>query len=99
MIYIAIAVAFVAVLARDAYRARLKFEAAKVSSNHRLDGLTQAVQQMQDRSDQAIKLLAEDWAKKFRAMEAANEAMRKHIDSQVAGTIAQLPNTGRGFGR
>lgn len=95
----AAAMVVLGVLARDGFRAWLKFQAAKQTSFSRIESLETAVTQHVERSDLAIKLLAEDWRKKFVQMEQANEALRKHIDGQVAGTFAQLPPTGSGFNR
>jgi hypothetical protein len=93
MIELSVALVFVAIIARDCFRFWVK------SLEYNVTELRTAQQSNADAQAELVKKLAEDWARKFRELEAGNEQMRKHIDSQVAGTIAQLPATGRGFGR
>jgi hypothetical protein len=95
MIYLSIALCFVAALARDALRAWLKFKEAREISRRELEALALG----QSRHEDALKLLAEDFKKKLQQVEAEAKATQRHIEGTVAGTIAQLPNTGKGFGR
>lgn len=106
MIEVSVALVFVAIIARDCFRTWVKRLDTETFQGKQIELLRERLTKHEadvkagaenDRS--MIKMLAEDWAKKFGQLEAGNTEMRKHIDTQVAGTIAQLPNTGRGFGR
>lgn len=104
--YLAAALVIVAALAHNAFRAWLRQQAHAIVSNARLDEVERRIAETEDslrghtlRNDTVIKALAEDFKKKIQQIEHGNEQLRKHIDSQVAGTIAQLPNTGGGFNR
>lgn len=106
MIELSIALVFVALIARDCFVRRLKTLESQSYHTRELERLAQAVNasdlritELREERDLELKKLAEDWKRKFVEIERGNDAMRKHIDSQVAGTIAQLPATGRGFGR
>lgn len=106
MIELSLALVVVAALARDGFRAWLKFRAAREQSFEAMNDmqrqiveLTEHVQAEKVVHDKAIGLLAQDWRARFTQLEADNKKQREYIDTQVAGTIAQLPNTGRGFGR
>ena len=53
-----------------------------------------------DEHERVQKMLAEDWMKRFRGLEADWKQLKVHADSQFAGTIAQLESQKtRGFGR
>jgi|SoimicmetaTmtLPB_FD_contig_41_3138904_length_533_multi_1_in_0_out_0_1 hypothetical protein len=53
-----------------------------------------------DMHEQVQKQLAEDWLKKFRQLETDWKKLKEHVDSQTAGTLAQLTSTqSRGFNR
>lgn len=106
MIELSLALVVVAVLARDGFRAWLKHRATlevtaswMADMQAQLNVMSETAKEAAIGRDTTIKLLAEDWRKKFAQLEAENKKQREYIDTQVAGTIAQLPNTGRGFGR
>lgn len=113
MLYLSISMFSIALLGWDVCRRWIKrvdfstYQGKQIellkSETERLEEKIKAAQVVETFNTQAqaelVKKLAEDWARKFSKIEAENAAMTKHIDTQVAGTIAQLPNTGRGFGR
>lgn len=106
MIELSVALVVVALVARNGFGLWLKHQDLAGYHTRRLEELDRKlnatdlrVAEFCEGKDALLKQLAEDWRRKFSELEQSNAAMRKHIDSQVAGTIAQLPATGRGFGR
>jgi len=104
MIELGVACVLVALVARDCFLRWLKSQDLQSYHTKLLEDLSRMqnatdlrVTELREERDVFVKNLAEDWKRKFAELETSNNAMRKHIDSQVAGTIAQLPNTGRGF--
>lgn len=106
MIELSCALVVVALIARDGFVRWLKHQDRAAYHSKRLEELDRKLNatdlrltEFTEGKDMLVKQLAEDWRKRFAELERGNEAMRKHIDSQVAGTIAQLPATGGGFNR
>lgn len=106
MIELSVALVIVAFIARDCFVRRLKSldlqgyhtrELERVGRE--LNAVNLRVTELREERDGFVKQLAEDWKRKFSELERGNNELRKHIDSQVAGTIAQLPATGGGFNR
>lgn len=104
MIELSVALVAIALIARDVAVRWVKshemqgFHTRQMESIGReLNAANLRITELREERDAFVKSLAEDWKRKFSELEQSNAALRKHIDSQVAGTIAQLPTTGRGF--
>lgn len=106
MIELSLALVAVALIVRDCFRHWVKHVDLKTFQGKQIELLRESITQLQDKQDAQDgeqrafnKLIAEDWKKKFEALERSINDARKHVDTQLAGNLAQLPATGRGFGR
>lgn len=104
MIEASIAAVLVALLGHDAFRRWLtSVNSDRISKRELIEHKQHVTTQLAltetklAERDETIKKLAVDWKAKFVELEAAVKTTKEHVDTQLVGSLAQMPS--RGFGR
>lgn len=93
---LALSLALTSMLAWDGWRRAIEERASTRIQDNVLQEMTTRL----DLQETVMKKLAEDWRAKFLELEADWKGLKQHVDSQTAGTLAQMTATqSRGFGR
>lgn len=104
MMYLSGALVIVAVLGFQGFRLWIRELQDRRANAKAIDFLEKQLEEEREAREAAVnelsgvvKMLAQDWAKKFGMIDGEWKALEERLNSQFAGVVAQSP--GRGFNR